>query len=1354
MKKWRILIFLYPLLLFAPNIMIMLIAQESSSQTIKSSISNQHINGFCEDKYGYMWIATAKGLCKYNGYDYIHYYNNSSNAFSIPSDFITNIYLDSKQELWITTDKGGCKYDYETDKFINLTYPELENSPFEYGCFEDKDELFIFGFNGIKIIDKNNFTAKRNKGLPDLIVTTMIEDKNSNIWFGSKMSEAIYFYQKDVNQVEQLSIPSSTEIYCSYKCTNENIWFGTNKGLLIVDVDAKKIIQPEAINEHNQLLSKLRITQIQQMDQSTILIGTENKGAFFYNILSNKLYTAKENNFFPENKSVHITSFYKDSWQNIWMGTFDNGYYFELNSPKRFNKNRKLNAVTDGKFITRIAEDKIGNLWFGTRYDGLIYYDKKNQKETYYNSSNFEPLKKINNNLIQSLYIDSDDNLWIGFYNNIIYCHINNGNIISYTTFQTKSDIMTITEDSMGRIWVGSDSEGIFIYDLKKKQEMIQIPITNNVWNNVTYITKLKSGEMIFSVYNDGIYIVDPTTLIPRPLFTHKEHLQSLCKRVIFLFEDNNQNLWIGTYGNGAIFYNKNSDNYTYFGSYDGLPSNDILGIVDDKKKNIWLSTSYGLSMFDIKNKTFLNYFYEDGTGGNQFHEKSTMKSSNGLLYFGGNHGITYFDTEDTETQYHPIKVILEDLKILNISEVPDDTDKGVLKKHISQTSSIILNHKQNVFSIDYSAIHLNSNRKINYAYTLNGFDEGWNYVNDHRRATYSNLPAGEYTFNVMAQNPDGTWSNEPTSLLIEVKAAPWASKAAIIAYVLLAIILVYLSIYIYIRLKLSSARIALIEKERESEKEMTAMKIRFFSNISHELRTPLSMIYAPIKKMIENDTDKPTQQYLLQLVNFNIERLLRLIDQLLDFEKMESDTLIFSVSEVDIAEVIKKLILSFSFHSQEKNIDIKLNIPSDPLNVHIDGDAFLKILNNLLSNAIKYTPDNGHVIIDISIIDEAPSGFKLSEKAPQYLQVKVIDDGIGMRKEDVKLLFQRHKRFNENNKSISGKGIGLNYVKRLLEKQNGGIIAQPGEKNGMIFSFIVPINNIPNKAEELSDVIHSMYEHEILIPKKDVVVTKEQKTILIVEDNAELKSFLYVLLREEYNVLTASNGVEGYEKAKEEEIDLIVSDVLMPMMNGYELCYKIKNDAELCHIPFIILSAKGLPENLIEGYSQGADIYLNKPFNPEVLNTIIKNAFVNIERRRRSIGQIDINIDNKEEAIGDQETIELNPLDEKFLQSLYQYINKDLSNSELNVTVIGKELGFSRTGFYRKIKALTGHSPNDFLRIYRLNKAAELIIKEEYTISEICDMTGFGTHSYFSSSFKKHFGVSPKDYTSSQKQQ
>lgn len=1352
MKKCRILIFLYFIFLFAPKITTIIIAQESNSHTIKSSISNQHINGFCEDRYGYMWIATAKGLCKYNGYDYVHYYNTPSNSFSIPSDFITKIYLDSNQELWITTDKGVCKYDYETDRFINFAYPELENNPFESGCLEYQGNLFVFGFEGIKIIDKENLTANRHKNFPDFIVTTMIEDDDSCLWFGGKMSEAIYYYNKDINKVGQLSTSPSTEIYCSYKCTNGNIWFGTNNGLLVVDTKAKKRIEPESIKIHQQLLSKLRITHIQQMDQNTILIGTENEGLFLYNLLSNKLYTAKENNFFSDNKSVHITSLYKDSWQNIWLGTFDNGYYFELNSPKRFNKNRKLNAVTEGKFITRIAEDKLGNMWFGTRYNGFIYYDKNTQEAVTYNSSNFEPLRKVNNNLIQSLYIDSENNLWIGYYNNLIYCRTNQGKIISYTSFQTKSDIMTITEDTMGRIWVGSDSEGISIYDMKNEQEKIILPITKNIWNNVTYITKLRSGDMLFSVYNDGIYIVNPVTLVPQPLFNQKKDLESLCKRVIFLFEDHNQNLWIGTYGNGAIFYNKNSDNNTLFKPYDGLPSNDILGILADNKNNIWLSTSYGLSMFDTKNKTFSNYFYEDGIGGNQFHEKSIMKASDGKLYFGGNHGITYFDAEDAEDQPHPVKVILEDLKILNISEIPNDTEKGVLKKQLSQTNSITLNHKQNVFSIDYSAIHFNSNRKINYAYTLKGFDEEWNYVNDHRRATYSNLPPGEYTFQVMAQNPNGTWNNEPTLLDIEIKAAPWASKAAVIAYILFATLFIYLCIYIYIRLKLSSARIALIEKERKNEQVLASMKIRFFSNISHELRTPLSMIYAPIKKLIENDTDKPTQQYLLQLVNFNIERLLRLIDQLLDFEKMESDTLTFSASEVNLAEVVKKLILSFSFHSQEKNIDVKFNLPSDPLNVHIDGDAFTKILNNLLSNAIKYTPDNGHVIIDISIIDQAPSAFKLSEKAPRYLQVKVIDDGIGMQKDELKLLFQRHKRLNENNKAISGKGIGLNYVKRLLEKQNGGIIAELGEKSGMIFNFIIPINDIPIKAEELTDVIHASHEDEVLIPSEEKIVTEGQKTILIVEDNAELRSFLYVLLRNEYNVLTANNGAEGYEKAKEEEIDLILSDVLMPVMNGYELCYNIKNDSELCHIPFIILSAKGLPENLVEGYSQGADIYINKPFNPEVLNAIIKNTFANIERRKRSISQVQSPLEKEDKVIEEQDTICLNPLDEKFLQSLYQYIDNDLSNSELNVTILGKDLGFSRTGFYRKIKALTGHSPNDFLRIYRLNKAAELIVKEEFTISEICDMTGFGTHSYFSSSFKKHFGVSPKDYKAREK--
>ncbi len=516
------------------------------------------------------------------------------------------------------------------------------------------------------------------------------------------------------------------------------------------------------------------------------------------------------------------------------------------------------------------------------------------------------------------------------------------------------------------------------------------------------------------------------------------------------------------------------------------------------------------------------------------------------------------------------------------------------------------------------------------------------------------------------------------------------------------------------------------------------------------------------MKSLIDKKEPPQNALYLLQLVNSNVEYLLRLIDQLLDFEKMESNSLTLSVTETDIVSLTEKLVNSFSYYAHEKNIEISLDLPKGPLFVLVDADAFSKITSNLLSNALKYTPDQGHVTIEVFLTEHVDEPFKLETTSSRYIQVKVIDDGIGMNPSDLEHLFERYQRFKGKDlslKSISGKGIGLNYAKKLVEKHKGAICAQLGKEKGMIFSFIIPIDKNLYDIQQIkqNSEIKNTTDATIDIATTDKEVKENQKgqepnslhteTILIVEDNADLLRFLSDLLTSDYHVLTAVDGLDGYRQTKEENIDVILSDVLMPNMDGYEFCGKIKNDPELCHIPFIILTAKVMDQNLVEGYRQGADIYLNKPFNPQVLLEIVKNTFANIERRKSTIisGKITQNQENDKTEEGVQ--LMLNPLDEKFLHKLHEYIDHHITDCELNVSVLGKELGFSRTNFYRKIKALTGYSPNDFLRIYRLNKAAELILKGEYSINEISDLTGFSSHSHFSNAFKKHFGVSPKNY-------
>lgn len=1322
-----------------------------------NSISNKHINAFAEDKWGYMWIATGRGLCHYNGYEYEYFYSAQDDSTSLPSDFVMNLLVDSKSQLWVATTNGLCRYDYDKNNFVSYTYPDKTRKDCDFGIVEFKEKVLSYGANGVRLIDEKKKELKVFPQTDDLLISTLIADDTSHLWAGCRGGQGIVCLDEKFSIQKKISLDNATEIYCSYKHKDGTIWFGSTKGIIVVDTGKREIIDAPMSREDLLLMAKLYVTFLVPTEQG-LLIGTENSGLFIFHWDTGRLQSGAKANHFTENTSRHVTCCYSDRADNLWLGTFDQGYLLDLNRRKKINNDRNLNSYIDGKFVTRIATDKASNLWIGTRYNGLIYYDRTSHEIVEYNSSNFKPFSSSNSNLVQSLYADSNGDLWVEYDKKLIHCIVEGGSkILSYKIYDVKTHIASMHEDARKRIWTGSAFDGIRIFDIDGKHAPVTVPLPERRWTNITKIIQLRSGEMLFSSYDDGIYTVDPTTLKIEELCT-EPNFRALVQRVIFLYEDFDDNIWLGTYGRGLIKYIPKNGQHLVYSMSDGLPSNDILGITTDAEENLWLSTSYGLSKFDIKSKRFYNLFDFDGIGGNQFHEKSIAKLGDGTLLFGGNHGLSYFNPKDIEIHSVAVPVIFEDLKVLNISE-PVGSKEGLLQKNINETEEITLNHWQNVFSIDYVAIDFVASRKMRYAYKLNGFDKEWNYVGEHRRATYSNLSPGAYVLEVKAQSDDGAWNGSSKKITIHIKAAPWLSTPALTGYFILILAIVYFLNRMYIRLKIDKEKILLIEKKRNQEREMILMKIRFFTNISHELRTPLSMIYGPVKALLDQKEMPDSSRYFLRLVNNNVDRLLRLIDQLLDFGKLESDTLSLSVTRVDICPIVLDLVESYSYYALEKQIEVKVNSPEHPLEVSVDVDKLTKIVSNLLSNSLKYTLNNGHIVVDLEQ-KEITTNDCFSEKlvGKNCLVIQVTDDGIGIPEKDLNFLFERYRRFdnkNSSSSSIAGTGIGLNYVKRMVEKHHGEVMAKLCEERGMTFCLALPVGEAEYSTEERKEEeitfsptplpdFGSRTDDEVKLVDEAGTGKEEKPTLLIVEDNAELCLFMRELLQPHYQVAVAFNGQEGYEKASEIIPDILISDVLMPGMNGYELCEKMKNDLNLCHIPFVILTAKTMEEDLIEGYSKGADVYLSKPFNPQLLKTIIRNVFENMKRRKAMFLGTTLVEELEEKSL---EEIELSPLDQKFMDKLYAAIEKDLSDSELNVNSLGCDLGLSRTSFYRKMKALTGQSPNDFLRIYRLKRAAELILEKQYPINEVGDLTGFKTHSHFSSCFKKQFGVSPKDY-------
>lgn len=1316
--------------------------QSEQSGITKNALSNLHINGFVQDKFGYMWIATAKGLCRYNGYEYLTFYHAANDSLSLSSDFISGLLIDSKEDLWVATDKGLCKYNYELSNFERFDFEG--QGKYCLNLLEYNREIIGFG-TGIARVNPASRKLFLCESLEKNYFLAGIEHNNL-LWMGGE--NAIFCLNTRFEVVRQIDLPGDTKINCAYKHIDGCIWFGTNKGIIVVDPVRKECLEVPLNSKYADRMKHLYITFITKIGASQLCIGTENSGVYIYDFITRNLNNLQEQDtgLFPEVTSKHVTACYTDKQDNIWLGTFDRGYYLEIANKKEFNADNVLNSFIKGKFATCIVEDNDENLWIGTRYSGLICYNRRTGSFVQYDSSNFPAFSLPA--VVHSMYFSSKGKLWLNYGKKLLACDVK-GRITSHKEIDVPDGIGTITEDNQGRIWIGSAQNGIRVYDPDDMHLITAVTPKRSYYNNVPRILKLSSGDMLISSYGENVYVVNPATFAMTPLSENKD-IFPYASRAIYLYEDSHHDIWIGTYGEGMAKYMVKNDWVERFSLAEGLPSNDVLSVVEDDSGNMWVSTSFGLSRFEPGTRKFYNYFDYDGIQGNQFHEKCALKTKDGELFFGGNHGLTFFYPHHIHLYSVMLPVILEDLKVFNESE-RIGAKGGVLDKHISQTKEVVFNHRQNVFSIDYSGLDFGFSPKINYAYMMVNFDKDWNYVGNFRRATYSNLPPGEYIFEVKAQNRDGVWNNIPTKLLIRVKPSPWMTVWAICGYVFFVLVVVYMCIRIYVNMKINKVRLVMAEKERDREKEVSLMKARFFSNISHELRTPLTLIYGPVKLLLNPDIGASERQNLIAFLERNIKRILLLIDQLLDFKKLESDTLPLRVEKEDIIPLVEHVVDSFSYFAKAKNMDLQLNCEFESLIIPVDVDKLNKILTNLVSNAVKYTLNDGHVRVSLKVTDRPDKEYGLEAQSSRYLVIEVEDDGIGVKKEDLPHLFERYQRFEDN---IDGHGVGLNYVKRLVEKHKGKIMARSGEDKGMIFSFVLPVDEaiyVEEMEHDKVDIIYQDNNDKLLKepegmekPVDGEIVDdtgKSEKTVLVVEDNAEVRTFISILLKE-YTVLTANNGLEGYQVAQEVVPDLIVSDVLMPEMDGYQFCNKVKNDPELCHIPFIILTAKTTESDLIEGYSQGADVYLNKPFNPELFQTVIRQAFINQERRRAIV----LRNNGPEAEEVDMKTV-LSPIDQRFMDKLYAYIDSNLSNCELNINMLGKELGFSRTSFYRKIKGLTGQTPNDFLRIYRLNKAAELILADEFSLNEIGDRVGFGTYSHFSTCFKKHFGVSPKDY-------
>jgi signal transduction histidine kinase/ligand-binding sensor domain-containing protein/DNA-binding response OmpR family regulator len=1348
-----------------------------SQLNINQGLSNNQITCIYKDTKGFMWFGTMSGLNRYDGYKFKVFKHNNHAVSSLDDDYISNIQEGPDQSLWIQTRSGFNIYNLQTGQISHdikktlaaFSIPDSLISNIK----KDRNGNFWFVHNRYGIYRYNPKTKKTrhythqlndSTSLYSNTITAIAEDSGGDFWIAhnngvlekldaktNKITSRIYTLNKLYPQ-EHFNMLLSID-------AQDDLWVYINGGALGTFYFNPKTKSYKHIDK-NSIGGKLNsniVYNIVQDNKGLVWISTDHGGI---NLLDKKTFsTAYITNRAGDPKSIaqnSITALYKDNTGIIWVGTYKRGisYYHEsiIKFPLYQHHPADLNSLSYDD-VNKFAEDAEGNLWIGTNGGGLIYFDrKKNTYQLYKHQAN--NAGSLCNDVIVSLCIDHEQKLWIGTYFGGLDCF--DGKTFKHYKHNeadpnsiSDDRVWEIMEDSQNRLWVGTLAGGLNLFDRQKKIFYHYQPKQPNSIHS-TYISALIEDQQgnIWIGTSDGIDVLEKKSNHFIHYLHNEKNTQSLINNnIVGIYSDSRNLIWITTQ-EGLSIFNPQTKTFRNFFKEDGLPDNATLEVLEDNHHHIWLSTKNGLSDITVSGSNsnyklaFKNYDEADGLQGREFNENAALKTRKGELVFGGASGFNLFVPEQIKANTNKPAVFLTDFQIFDQSIQTGEKVNGdiILSKSITDTKAVTLSYQDNVFSIEFAALNFFDPQKVKLQYKLEGFNKSWVTADNYlRKATYTNLDPGTYTFKVKAVNADGVWSDKEANLKITVLPPLWRTWYAFFTYVILVLGGLYLmrrrgiqkiKTQFALEQERKEARITL-EYERQEAKRMhdlDLMKIKFFTNVSHEFRTPLSLILSPIEDLIKKTAEN--DQHLLLTIKRNGKRLLNLVNQLMDFRKMEYNELKLFLGEGDIIEFIKEVAASFTDVAHQKQIQYVFESDTDSYITSFDHDKMERILFNLLSNAFKFTPFGGKIAVILNIVN--PAVFTGEQK---NLEIKIMDTGIGIPKESQEKIFERFYQ-NEMPESLQnqGSGIGLSIVKEFVKMHNGSIRLESEPNQGTCFIINIPVgepseNQLPEPLPKLKLPPVSKKKNEGLA-KKPVV--------LLVEDNDDLRFYLKDNLKQSFQVIEASNGKDGWQRALALHPKLIISDVNMPEMTGLELCKKIKEDSRTTQIPVILLTALSADKEQLEGLECGANDYIVKPFNFEILLSKMQNL-LQMQQTLKNTYQKQLEIKASEVAVASE--------DEKFLKTALDYIELNITNSNFSVEELAKHLNLSRVSLYKKLLAVTGKTPVDCIRNIRLKRAIQLLEKSKLSIANIGFEVGFNNAAYFAKVFKEEFGILPSDY-------
>ena len=1368
-----------------------------NSISTHEGLSQSSVLSITQDAQGFIWMGTKDGLNRFDGYSFTTFKNEKDNPTSISNNEVIFLTSDSLGNLFVGTRGGGLNYFIKDEnKFIRFeninTGDGIVSSVIQcsdgavwvgtsrglYLGIPDSSEEHNFFFSNIT--EKSVYLNWNGNILPydrSSISVVSIKKITSNIYLIGTY-RGLFIFRKNDYSFTQVNLEdlNNSKINSMIFDKNKALWIASSEGLVKLTIDNERIVSKHFYNKNNSVWRKLNTNWIENIIcdfDGNIWVATRGAGVIMIDP-NGELYNQFNDNSFSDRIGDNIiNSLLLDKTGILWIGTESRGVLtLDLNQ-KKFNHletNTETGKNLTSNLVTAIT-GKENKVWVGTAYTGLDCIELDNNNTLNVTHFNEIPYGNgLSSSEIISLLLDKEDNLWIGIAsNNLVSYRKDHG----FKSYFTDGFAFALHQDYQGDKWIGTWGHGLGL--MKNHSEEIVY------FSNQPNDSRTLRGNIILSIYDDNrgnLWVgtkgsglnVTPLNRIKNGynnFVCFDKNSNILHNDIYCVFQDSEDIIWIGTGGGlnrldlsdsiSIVELYKGRAKFESFTEKDGLPANLIYGILEDDEGNLWISTTKGLSKFNKKTSTFKNYNSNNGLQSNEFHSNAFYKTSNNTMFFGGVKGLSFFKPSEITTNSDPSKVIISGLKVSDITVLPNEKIKGriILKKDISKAEKITLNSKHKDFTLEFSALNFNNLEGVKYAYRLLGFNDEWRELNgkDHT-VSYTNLWEDEYIFQVKSTNIDGIWNSEPTELIIEI-LPPFYRNFWFYSIYILIVIIGLLLFRRYTLIGVAEKNRLLIEHiERTNLIENTEAKMHFFTNISQEIRTPLTLINNPLEEVIANGQIDEKSRTSLQLVSKNVNRLLNLTNQLLQLRKIDKEGIEPQFTEVYAVKFLKEIIGYFLQKALNKEITLNFHFDVDAEEkIWIDSELITTAIYNVISNAYKFTPSKGNITIRLyKKWDEISTMKKLKRKKPdnqkQWFCIEISDTGPGISSEDIPNIFHRfYQSKQRNNKEQAGSGIGLSIVKDYIDLHEGKIETKSKVGEGSTFYLHLPVGDkhVKNKKDANEPIDPSKKLQSIDVEndsnKTNIIVDdikKELPTILIVEDDKDLNKYLETNLSEWYNIINAFNGKKGIELAIEYLPNLIISDVMMPITDGLELCEELKNNEKTKHIPIILLTAKAADESKIEGYKSGADLYVSKPFKLDVLKSQI-SQLLNSRKQLTEIFSKQILLKPRD--------IYISSSDEKFLLKLNETIDDHLSESDFDVTAMVEKMNLSHSTVLKKVKSLTGMSLVEFVKIHRLKRAAQILESDRFQIAEVAYMVGFSDPKYFSKCFSKEFGKTPTEY-------